>query len=190
MAIAACYVYSLAFFQSWFQTFLVRGRGFHEVDLMISTLPYLVGAACNILGGYASDWLIGRHGLKFGRRVVGVVGLGVATLALLATFVTTGNALTLVCFSLVYGGMTFQQPNVAAFCLDIGGRHGGAIYGFMNTAGNAAGALSSVVFGYMVAHYGNYTAPLVPMLVTLGVGTLIWLSADPTREIFAPAVKA
>ena len=28
MAIAACYVYALAFFQSWFQTYLVKGRGF------------------------------------------------------------------------------------------------------------------------------------------------------------------
>jgi ACS family glucarate transporter-like MFS transporter len=47
MAIAACYVYVLAFFQSWFQTFLVKGRGFGEVDLMLSTLPYLVGAGGN-----------------------------------------------------------------------------------------------------------------------------------------------
>ena len=87
--------------------------------------------------------------------------------------------------SLVFGGMTFQQANVAAFCLDIGGRHAGAIYGFMNTAGNAAGALSSVVFGYLVAYFGNYTAPLVPMGVALVVGAGLWLTADPTREIFA-----
>lgn len=188
MAIAACYVYSLAFFQSWFQTFLVRGRGFHEVDLMISTLPYLVGGVCNILGGQASDRLIVRFGLKTGRKLVGVVGLGVATLALLGTLLTTNSALTLVFFSLVYGGMTFQQPNTAAFCLDIGGRHAGAIYAFMNTAGNAAGALSSVVFGYLVAYSGNYTAPLIPMLLTLGTGTVLWLTMDPTREIFARPV--
>ena len=185
MGIAACYVYALSFFQSWFQTFLVKGRGFHEVDLMISTLPYLVGAAGCILGGYASDWAIGRCGLKTGRRLVGVMGLGVAAAALFGTAVTTSHGLTLVFVSLVFGGMTFQQANVAAFCLDIGGRHAGAIYGFMNTAGNAAGALSSVVFGYLVAYFGNYTAPLVPMGVALVVGTVLWLTADPTREIFA-----
>ena len=185
MGIAACYVYALSFFQSWFQTFLVKGRGFHEVDLMISTLPYLVGAAGCILGGYASDWAIGRCGLKTGRRLVGVMGLGVAAAALFGTAVTTSHGLTLVFVSLVFGGMTFQQANVAAFCLDIGGRHSGAIYGFMNTAGNAAGALSSVVFGYLVAYFGNYTAPLVPMGVALVVGAGLWLTADPTREIFA-----
>jgi len=187
MAIAACYVYTLTFFQSWFQTFLVKGRGFREVDLMISTLPYLVGAAANLLGGFASDMLSRRLGLKLGRRLVGVIGLGVATCALLGTILTTSNTLTLVFLSFVYGGMTFQQPNVGAFCLDIGGRHAGAILGFMNTAANAAGALSSVVFGYLVAHYTSYTAPLIPMMGALCAGTVLWLTVDPTQELYQEA---
>src|SRR5437763_479810 len=60
MAIAACYVYALSFFQSWFQTYLVKGRGFHEVALTLSTLPYVVGAGGNLLGGYTSDLLARR----------------------------------------------------------------------------------------------------------------------------------
>jgi MFS family permease len=187
MAIAACYVYALTFFQSWFQTFLVKGRGFSEVSLMLSTLPYLVGAGGNLLGGFTSDWLSRRFGLKNGRRAVGVIGLGVAAGGLLATILTVNNTLTLVFLSLVYGGLTFQQSNMGAVCLDIGGRHSGAILGFMNTAANAAGALSSVVFGYLVAHYGNYTAPLIPMLVALCVGTVLWLTVDATKEVFAEA---
>jgi ACS family glucarate transporter-like MFS transporter len=184
MVIAACYVYALSFFQSWFQTYLVKGRGFKEVDLTLSSLPYLVGAACNLLGGLSSDWLGRRLGLKTGRRLVGVTGLGVAALSLLATILTANNTLALVFLSLAYGGLTFQQPNVAAFCLDIGGRHAGAILGFMNTAANGAAAFSSVVFGYLVAHFANYTAPLIPMVVVLCVGTVLWLTIDPTKEIF------
>lgn len=185
MAIAACYVYALTFFQSWFQTYLVKGRGFREVALTLSALPYLVGAGGNLLGGFTSDWLSHRFGLKAGRRVVGVVGLGVAALSLVATILTQNNTLVLVFLSLVYGGLTFQQPNIAAVCLDIGGRHAGAILGFMNTAANASGALSSVVFGYLVGHFGSYTAPLIPMTVALAAGTVLWLTVDPTKEIFA-----
>jgi hypothetical protein len=44
MAIAACYVYALSFFQSWFQTYLVRGRVSSEGDLLLSSLTYIVGA--------------------------------------------------------------------------------------------------------------------------------------------------
>jgi MFS family permease len=184
MALAACYVYTLTFFQSWFQTFLVKGRGFTEVGLMLSTLPYLVGAGGNLLGGFASDWLSRRLGLRNGRRFVGAFGLGVAACGLLATILTLDKTLTLIFLSLVYGGLTFQQSNTSAVCLDIGGRHGGAILGFMNTAANASGALSSVVFGYLVAHYSNYTAPLIPMLLALCVGAVLWLTVDATRELY------
>ena len=46
-AIGACYVYAIAFFQSWLQTYLVRGRGYTEAALVLSSLPYVVGAVAN-----------------------------------------------------------------------------------------------------------------------------------------------
>lgn len=60
----------------------------------------------------------------------------------------------------------------------MGRRHAGAVLRFRNTAGNAASAVSSVVFGYL------YNAPLIPTVLTLSVGTLLWLTVDPTRELF------
>jgi MFS family permease len=184
MSIAACYVYALSFFQSWFQTYLVKGRGYSEGDLLLSSLPYMVGAGGNFAGGVASDWLVRRLGLKTGRRMVGVAGLGAAAVFLTATILTTNNTRVLIFLSLVYGGLTFQQPNLSAVCLDVGRRHAGAVLGFGNTAANAASAVSSVVFGYIVGHFGSYNAPLIPMALTLGVGTLLWLTVDPTRELF------
>lgn len=184
MGIAACYVYALYFFQSWFHTFLVKGRGFGEGDLWLSSLPYFVGAGANCLGGFGSDWLVARSGLKAGRRVVGLVGLGTAALCIAATIATTSGPWTLLFLSLAYGGMTLQQPNMAAVALDIGGAHAGVIYGFANTAAQAGGFVSSIAFGYLVQHFGSYNAPLVPMVVTLVVGTYLWTRVDPTREIF------
>ena len=184
MAIAACYVYVLSFFQSWFQTYLVKGRGYSEGDLVLSSLPYLVGACANLAGGLASDRLARHLGLKVGRRLIGVAGLGTAALFLAATVLTANNTLVLIFLSLVYGGLTFQQPNIGAVCLDVGRRHPGAVLGFGNTAANAASALSSVVFGYIVGHFGSYNAPLIPMVLTLIVGTLLWLTVDPTRQLF------
>ncbi len=34
-----CYVYVYNFFQTWFHTFLVKGRNFAEGTLLLSTLP-------------------------------------------------------------------------------------------------------------------------------------------------------
>jgi len=184
MGICACYVYSVYFFQSWFHTYLVKGRGLGEGDLWLSSLPYLVGASANFGGGFASDWLVARLGLKAGRRIVGFVGLGSAALFLVANIVTTSGTWSLVFLSLAYGGMTLQQPVMSAVALDIGRKHAGVVLGFGNTAAQMGGFISSVMFGYLVQHYGSYVAPFVPMVALLVIGTCLWTRIDPTREIF------
>ena len=185
MTIGFLYVYALYFFQSWFQTFLVKGRGFTEGDLLLSAVPYLVGACANLLGGIASDWLVRLTGLTAGRRIVGVVGLGISAVCMAATLLTHNNSLTLIFLSLAYGGMTFQQPNIFAVCSEIGGHLAGTITGFFQTACQSGSFVSSVVFGYIVKAYGSYQAPLVPMAVFLGVSALLWLSIDPSKKLYS-----
>ncbi|MDH4064993.1 MAG: MFS transporter, partial [Acidobacteriota bacterium] len=50
LGLAFCYVYVYNFFQTWFHTFLVRGRGFSESSLLLSALPFAVAAAANLAG--------------------------------------------------------------------------------------------------------------------------------------------
>ena len=191
--IAACYVYALAFFQGWLQTYLVRAHGYTDAALVLSSLPYVVGGVANGCGGLLSDWLVRRWGLQRGRRAVGVVGLSAAAIFMAATIMTSSGQWALVFLSLAYAGILLQQPNLCAVCLDTGRTHAGAVFGFMNTAANAASSVSSVVFGYLVAYYGSYNAPFVPMVATLCLGTLLWLTVDPTREVFEegrPLVEA
>ena len=114
-------------------------------------------------GGFAGDWLVRRLGLTKGRRAVGVFGLGIAAVFMSATTLAPNGAWALVFLSLAYGGILLQQPNLCAMSLDIGRKHAGAVFGFMNMAANAASAISSVVFGYIVALSGSYNAPLIPM---------------------------
>ena len=99
---------------------------------------------------------------------------------------TQTEALTELTFlSLAYAGVLVQQPNLCAVCLDTGRTHAGAVFGFMNTAANAASAVSSVVFGYLVAYSGSYNAPFIPMVALLCFGSWLWLKVDPSHEIFA-----
>jgi predicted MFS family arabinose efflux permease len=183
MSLTFCYVYTLGFFQTWLHTYLVKGRGFSEQALSLSALPYVFGAAANILGGLTCDWLSPRVGLKWSRRGVGMAGLLMAAIFIASAVFSTSQLSVIFCLSLGYAGLTFQQPIVFTACLDIGGRRGGAVTGFMNTAGQVGGALSSVVFGYMVKAYGNYDAPMIPMAILLGAGMLLWGKVDVTRRI-------
>ena len=183
-AIGACYVYTLGFFQSWLQTYLVKGRGFTEAALVLSSLTYVVGATANGLGGIVGDWMVRRYGLRNGRRWIGIAGLSVAALSMTAAIFAPSGNLALVFLSCAYGGILFQQPTLCALCLDVGRKNAGAVFGFMNTAANVASALSAVVFGYLVGYFGNYNTPFIPMVALLSGGTLLWLHVDPTRELF------
>jgi len=178
------------FFQSWFHTYLVKGRGYSENDLLLSSLPYVVGACANCCGGFASQALVRRLGLKWGRRSIGLVGLGTAALCTVAVLVTEQWLLALILMSLIYGGVTFQQPTMFAVCLDISGEYAGAVTGMMNTAAQTASFVSSLAFGYLVEYYGNYDVPFIPMFVLLVIGVFLWLKVDPTKQLVPGTLAA
>jgi ACS family glucarate transporter-like MFS transporter len=189
-AIGACYVYCLGFFQAWLQTYLVKGRGFTEAGLVLSSLVYGVGAVANGLGGVAGDWMVKHHGLGIARRRLGMAGLIAAALFFTAAIFAPSGNWALAFLALAYGGILFQQPTLCTLCLDVGRNNAGAVFGFMNTAGNIASALSGVVFGYMVGYFGNYNTPFIPMIAFLCLGALLWSQVDPTRELFPDMLPA
>ena len=190
MGTAFCYVYVYSFFQTWFHTFLVRGRGFSEGSLLLSALPYAVAACANLTGGAVSDALVRRLGLKWGRRLLGIVGLGGAGLFTIATMVTDQQLITVILLSLVYGGITLQQSGVFGVCLDIGGKHAGSMVGLMNTSAQVGALLSSIVYGYIVERFHSYDAPFVPMATLLFVGALLWFRIDASKEVGATDMLA
>ncbi len=185
LATAFCYVYVYNFFQTWFHTFLVKGRGFREETLLLSALPYLVGACANVAGGAGSDALVRRLGLKRGRRMLGVASLATAGLFTVAAMLTHQQILTVLFLTLVYGAITFQQSGVFGVCLDIGKKHAGAVVGMMNTSAQLGGLLGSVAYGYIVTRFGSYDAPFVPMAAFLFIGALLWLKIDASQELSA-----
>ena len=105
-----------------------------------------------------------------------------------ATIVTTSDAWALAFLSLAYAGILAQQPNLCAVCLDTGRKkcrrcvrlheHG--------LTGRGAGLVGA--FGYLVGYFGNYNAPLVPMVLLLCAGAWLWLTVDPAQELFDDCV--
>ncbi len=183
LGVALCYVYTFYFFQSWFHTFLVKARGYSENDLLLSSLPFLVAGFANFTGGWVSNGLVRKIGLKWGRCSIGVVSLGIAALCAVAVMFTQQQIGTMILLSLVYAGITFQQPIMFAVCLDIGGPYAGAMVGAMNTAAQVGSFGSSLAFGYIVDRYHSYTLPFAPMALLLALGALLWLKVDPDQQI-------
>ncbi len=183
IGVALCYVYTYYFFQSWFHTFLVKARGYSENDLLLSSLPFFVAACANCAGGFVSNALVKKVGLKWGRCAIGVCGLGIAAICAVAVMVTPSQLGTMILLSLMYAGITFQQPIMFAVCLDIGGAYAGAMVGAMNTAAQIGSFLSSLAFGYLVARTGSYNVPFIPMAALLLIGAWLWIKVDPTEQL-------
>jgi ACS family glucarate transporter-like MFS transporter len=190
LAVAFCYVYVYNFFQTWFHTFLVRGRNFTESTLLLSALPYVVAAGANLCGGAASDALVRRFGTARGRRLIGSTALAVAGVCTIAAMLTQRQLLTVILLTLTYGAITFQQSGMFGVCLDVGGARAGAMIGLMNTAAQVGGLVGSVLYGYIVDRFGSYNAPFVPMAAVLFIGSVLWLRVDASAKIDAAAAPA
>jgi predicted MFS family arabinose efflux permease len=186
LGIAFCYIYVYTFFQTWFHTFLVKGRGFSEAGLTLSVLPYVIAIPANIAGGWVSDALATRYGPRRGRRMLGAASLTVAAVLVAATMLTRQPVLTVVLLAFAYGAITFQQSGVFGVCLDIARTHAGAMIGMMNTSAQIGGFVGSVAYGYLVARFGSYDAPFVPMVAILALGALLWLRVDASQPVYEP----
>jgi predicted MFS family arabinose efflux permease len=179
------------FFLSWMHTFLVNGRSYTGADLVAySWLPFVFGACANVAGGFASDALVKRIGLKWGRRWIGVGAYTVTAMLIVATIFTENKVLTVVFLALAYGCSDFAMPTAWAVCLDVGQKHAGAVTGAMNTAGQAGSFLTTVLFGYIVSAFGSYNAPLVPIAVMSVIAAFAWLKIDATRPLIREPATA
>ena len=184
MIMYAFYGWGSYFYLSWLHTYLVKGRGLTEVEMGIfSTLPFILGAGANLLGGWMSDLLVKRFGLRNGRRFLGAFSLAAGSLCVLATALSEGKLMGVVLISVGYGFMDLMLPSAWAMCLDIGGRYAGAVSGAMNSSGHIGGFTCSVLFGYLVAHFGSYNVPLFAISVMLMAAAFVFSRIDASHAI-------
>jgi fucose permease len=182
-----CYVWGSMFYLTWFPTYLVKGRGLSEAEMGVySSLPFIMGALGNLGGGFLCDELSRRLGLSWGRRLIGSASLMGSALLLLATALTTGKTSGVILLALGFGLMDCMLPTAWATCLDVGGRHAGAVTGAMNSAGQAGGVVCTVLFGYLVEAYGDYNVPLFPIAAMVFIAGVLFLWIDPTRPLVEP----
>lgn len=190
MGAAFMIVYVYNFFTQWLHTYLVRARGFSESELKYSALPFFFAALSNLVGGLARDAAVSRWGLKWGQRIIGIVGLLGSAVCMTGAELSTGRYAAGIWLALCYSAINFQLPTLWAACVDIGKRHAGALAGFMNTAANLGGVASSIVLGRLVGRTGSYSIPMATMIVVLTLGAALWLRVDASAQLEAAVEPA
>ena len=175
-----CYFEYIFFFWLYYYLGEVRGLGSKEAAVA-TTVVFLAWAVMSPLGGWASDRLVSRYGLKVGRRIVPVGCLALSGICLCVGINVADPVAGVALLALSFGLAACSDGPFWAAAIDIGGRHAGASCGFLNAGGNVGGIAPLVtpwIAGWTSWSTGLYFAVFV---LYLGVGA--WFLIDPTKSI-------
>lgn len=183
MGMYFCYAIGAYFFQSWFHTYLEKGRNIPKEALMwASSLPYALAAIGCFTGGWLSDKACLRFGKKWGRRLVPMFGLFISGICLIGASLVTDNLTAIIALGFGMACMDVTAPVAWAVAMDIGGSKSGTVSGSMNTAGLVGAYISTVLFGYLANAYGYYL-PLLSIGIIVMIGAFVWFKIDATQKI-------
>jgi MFS family permease len=163
----------------------IRHLGSSQSGIYVSILMLTMGVMTP-LGGWASDWLVLRFGLKAGRRVVPFIGMPLSALLLIAGASGWGTAVTVTLLSLAFGFSASAEGPFWATAINIGGRHSGAACGIMNTGGNTGGMLAPVLTPLLAHRFGWAGGLYFGSLVVL-VGVVGWFFIDADACVTSPS---
>jgi len=177
-------IYGWYFYLTWLPQYLLRARGFQLRAVgWLAALPLLSIAAGVLAGGWLSDGLTRRHGARLGRRLTGLFGLPLASLAIVGAVLASRPEWAALALSAAAGLAALGVAPAWATCLEIGGRHAGVVTGAMNTFGNLGGALSPVVVGLCLQRWGSWNLPLLSVAFFYLLAAACWLVIDAGRPI-------
>lgn len=178
------YAFGSWFFFSWFPTFMELGRGFAKSELTYAVaVPFIMSMIGNISGGYLTDRLTKKYGLKIGRKALGSTSLAVSAVCMFLAAFIPGKMAVFVFLSLCFGIFDLMLPSAWALCIDLGKQHAGTISGAMNTAGNLGGFFCGILFGQLVQSSGNYNLPLYMIAGMLLISAALFALINPTKPI-------
>jgi sugar phosphate permease len=178
------WVYTMWLMAAWLPTYLVRGRGFSVAEMGgfggLITGAALVGT---VGGGWLSDALLRRgFGADTARRTLCFLGM-LAGVPFLVVGVSVESPW--LCIVLLMCARLFNDSALAGFMslpTELSPRHLGAIWGCMSTFGSLSGMAATILSGFMVTATGNWALPFYTGAGAILVASLVMavgVSAQP-----------
>ncbi|HXY41189.1 MAG TPA: MFS transporter, partial [Vicinamibacteria bacterium] len=177
-------------FVFWFYLYLVQERHFDLLKgALLSSLPWLLSIASIPLGGWLSDRLVARHGVRVGRRAVPIAGLAGAGAFLSLGAHTANPWLAAAALALSTALVLCVEGPFWATVSEIAGERSGTAGGVMNTGCNIGGMVSPALTPLLAAAIGWEAA----LQVAAGLAVLaavLWLGVDPRPAGHTASVTA
>jgi predicted MFS family arabinose efflux permease len=177
------YGYTGYIYITWFPTYLMESRHMTLAQAGIfAAAPGLLGLGAKPLGGWISDRLSARHGLRIGRCAVGALGFGFAAVAVIPALFVHSPYLSAVLLATGDGAASLAHGVCFAVCIDTGLGRAGTVSALMLTMGSLGNAASALAFGTFLQFTGSWTAPFLLGVAANLAGALLWLKIHPEHR--------
>jgi sugar phosphate permease len=173
----------MAFFYTWFATFLQETRGVNLAEAGLMTGAVGLGAvAGGVLGGLASDGLLRRTGNR--RQGLAVAGLSLCSVlvpisAEITSREVAAGVLTLGAFAAAFGGVSGYTV-----AIEFGGKRVATVFSVMNTCGNTGAALFPAAVGTLLDATGDWDPVLYLFAGVLALDAILWALLNPRHPLF------
>jgi MFS family permease len=173
--------YTFYFMLSWLPLYLVRERGFSNLEMaQLAGSAYLVNAVFAMAGGWAIDRYIARTGsTNFGyKAVMGATHLG--AIVCMLCMALGPRPVALACIFVYQALCGLSSPGVFAISQILAGpAAAGRWVGIQNTLGNLAGIIAPALTGFVIDWTGHFTLAFVFAAAVGVLGFVGWVFMVP-----------
>ena len=176
--------FTFFFSLTWLYPYVKTKYNLTAVDAgLYAMMPLLGGAVGNVFSGWLVDFLYKGGKLSLSRKIPAIAGFALAALGMVMSLsqATAGGAVFWLTVAIFGADMTLSPS--WSFCIDIGGKHAGAVSGTMNMAGNLGSAITALAFAYMPETAKGNEAFFYTAAGLSAVAIVCWLLANPERKI-------
>ena len=168
-------------FFSWFFIYMATVRGLNlKASALVSMIPFIAMTICCLGGGFISDRLSKKIGLRWGRGGIAAVSFALTAVFLVVGAEVRGPYTASMILAGGAGALYLSQSSFWAVSADIAGARSGVISGVMNMGCQIGGAVTASLTPYIASRMG-WIAAFVFAAVLAAFGGAMWLLVDPGR---------
>jgi ACS family glucarate transporter-like MFS transporter len=135
-----CMNYAFYLLSYWSFLYLVQIRHFRGIESgLVGMVPWIGAAIGAVSGGYFSDGLAERMGVRWGFRLLPLITLPAVAVLLLVTIHVTSPYAAVLALTAAFGAIEINEGAYWAATMHVAGADTGAATGVLNTGGNVGG---------------------------------------------------
>jgi MFS transporter, ACS family, glucarate transporter len=174
------YVYYLLSF--WAYLYLLQVRHFSGIEGgLAGAVPWIGAGLGAAAGGFISDALARRIGVRWGYRLVPLLALPVAGLMLLVTLWVATPYLAVAALTAVFFLIEITEGVFGAAIMRVARADIATAWGIANTGGNVGGMITQPLVGFLT-NSGAWGGAFITGTVFASVAGGLWIFIDPERR--------